>query len=291
MPRRSILSAFERDSLLAIPDARDELIRRYTFNDTELAVIGQRRGPANRLGFAVQLCYMRYPGVMLGVEDEPFAPLLRMVAAQLKVSSQIWADYGRREQTRREHLVELQSVFGFETFTTRHYRPNVHALGELALQTDKGIVLATALVESLRGQPVLLPTLNVVERVCAEAITRANRRIHAALADSLSAEHRQQLDRAAQKQGRRQDHLAGLAAPVASQAEFAAHARTHREAQGLAGARATRRHRATGLSEPTVGDGGSPRREPGQLQCIDAAHARQRVPTAAGGVTPDQPGR
>ena len=30
---------------------------------------------------------------------------------------------------------------------------------------------------------------------------------------------------------------------------------------------------------------------PGQLQCIDAAHARQRVPTAAGGVTPDQPGR
>ena len=194
MPRRSILSAFERDSLLAIPDARDELIRRYTFNDTELAVIGQRRGPANRLGFAVQLCYMRYPGVMLGVEDEPFAPLLRMVAAQLKVSSQIWADYGQREQTRREHLVELQSVFGFETFTTRHYRPNVHALGELALQTDKGIVLATALVERLRGQRVLLPALNVIERVCAEAITRANRRIHAALADSLSAEHRQRLD-------------------------------------------------------------------------------------------------
>ena len=131
---------------------------------------------------------------MLGAEDEPFAPLLRMVAAQLKVLPQIWAGYGRREQTRREHLVELQSVFGFQTFATRHYRPNVHALGELALQTDKGIVLATALVESLRGQRVLLPTLNVIERVCAEAITRANRRIHAALADSLSAEHRQRLN-------------------------------------------------------------------------------------------------
>jgi TnpA family transposase len=66
MPRRSILSAAERDGLLVIPEARDELIRLYTFSDTDLAVIAQRRGPANRLGFAVQLCYLRFPGVMLG---------------------------------------------------------------------------------------------------------------------------------------------------------------------------------------------------------------------------------
>ena len=62
MPRRSILSATERESLLTLPDAKDELIRLYTFNDADLARIRQRRGAANRLGFAVQLCYMRYPG-------------------------------------------------------------------------------------------------------------------------------------------------------------------------------------------------------------------------------------
>ncbi|EAA7805110.1 DUF4158 domain-containing protein, partial [Klebsiella pneumoniae] len=54
MPRRSILSATERESLLALPDAKDELIRHYTFNETDLSVIRQRRGAANRLGFAVQ---------------------------------------------------------------------------------------------------------------------------------------------------------------------------------------------------------------------------------------------
>ena len=32
MPRRSILSATERESLLALPDAKDELIRQYTIN-------------------------------------------------------------------------------------------------------------------------------------------------------------------------------------------------------------------------------------------------------------------
>ena len=38
MPRRSILSATERESLLALPDAKDELIRQYTFNETDLSV-------------------------------------------------------------------------------------------------------------------------------------------------------------------------------------------------------------------------------------------------------------
>ncbi|ROD29242.1 DUF4158 domain-containing protein [Escherichia coli] len=72
MPRRSILSATERESLLALPDAKDELIRHYTFNETDLSVIRQRRGAANRLGFAVQLCYLRFPGTFLGVDEPPF---------------------------------------------------------------------------------------------------------------------------------------------------------------------------------------------------------------------------
>ena len=77
------MSAAERESLLALPDAKDELIRNYTFNDADLAIIRQHRGPTNRLGFAVQLCYLRFPGIVLGVDQTPFPPLLRIVAAQL----------------------------------------------------------------------------------------------------------------------------------------------------------------------------------------------------------------
>ncbi len=56
MACRSILSAAEHDSLFALPDAKDELIQHYTFNETDLSIIRQRRGPANRLDFAVKLC-------------------------------------------------------------------------------------------------------------------------------------------------------------------------------------------------------------------------------------------
>ena len=194
MPRRPILSAAERESLLALPDAKDDLIRYYTFSDTDLAVIRQGRGPANRLGFAVQLCYLRFPGVILSADEPPFPPLLRIVASQLKVPVESWNDYGQREQTRREHLVELQTVFGFRPFTMNHYRQAVHTLTELAMQTDKGIVLVSALIEHLRRQSIILPALNAIERAGAEAITRANRRIHEALSNQLSNTHRHRLD-------------------------------------------------------------------------------------------------
>ncbi|HBT0030058.1 TPA: DUF4158 domain-containing protein [Klebsiella pneumoniae] len=38
MPRRSILSAAERESLLALPDTKDELIRHYTFSESDLSI-------------------------------------------------------------------------------------------------------------------------------------------------------------------------------------------------------------------------------------------------------------
>ena len=72
-------------------------------------------------------------------------------------------------------------------------------------------MLANALVSQLRQQAVLLPSANVIERICAEAITRANRQIHAALTDSLTPEHRSRLDKLlARREGSQMTTLAWL---------------------------------------------------------------------------------
>jgi TnpA family transposase len=199
MPRSLVLSALERQSLLAMPDNKDEMIRQYTFNETDLSIIRQRRGQANRLGFAIHLCYMRYPGIVLGIEDKPFEPLLQMVATQIKVPIDAWMEYGRRLETRREHLIELQTIFGFRSFTMGIYRSCILSLDDLAWRTDKGIVLALAVVEWLRRQSVLLPSVNVIEQICTEAITKTKRRIYATLNDPLSIDHKRRLDKLLQR--------------------------------------------------------------------------------------------
>ena len=194
MSRRSILSAADRISLLALPDTEDELIRHYTFSEADLSLIRQRRGDANRLGVAVQLCLLRFPGQGL-LPDATVPPLLlQWIGWQLRIDPACWPQYAEREETRREHLLELRAYLSMEPFRLAHYRQAVHATTELAMQTDKGIVLATSVFDMLRHRCIILPALDVIERVCAEAITRANRRIYEALSEPLSNEHRDGLD-------------------------------------------------------------------------------------------------
>jgi TnpA family transposase len=90
MPRRSILSAAERASLLPLPDSEDELIRHYTFSESDLSLIRQRRGDANRLGVAVQLCLLRFPGqgVLPDATVPPF--LLQWIGRQLCIDPACW---------------------------------------------------------------------------------------------------------------------------------------------------------------------------------------------------------
>ena len=45
------------------------MIRDYTFNESDLSLIRQRRGNANRLGFAVQRYLVRYPGYALASDS------------------------------------------------------------------------------------------------------------------------------------------------------------------------------------------------------------------------------
>ena len=194
MPRRSILTPGERVSLLALPDTEDEFILHYTFNEPDLSLIRQRRGDANRLGVAVQLCLLRFPGQGLLPDATVPVSLLQWIGGQLRIDPACWPQYAEREETRREHLLELRTYLDMESFGLAHYRQGVYAMTELALQTDKGVVLTSCILDSLRHHRIILLMLDVVERICAEAITRANRRIYDALAESLSDAHRRRLD-------------------------------------------------------------------------------------------------
>ncbi len=194
MPRRSILSAAERTSLLRLPDTEEELIRHYTFSEADLSLIRHRRSDANRLGVAVQLCLLRFPGQ--GLVPDAILPsiLLQWLGRQINIDPVCWAHYAVREETRREHLLELRAYLGLMPFGLMHYMQAVQEATELALQTDKGIVLVASVLDALRLRQIILPGLDVIERICAQAITLANRRIYAALSGPLTENHRHRLD-------------------------------------------------------------------------------------------------
>ncbi|MDF6436325.1 DUF4158 domain-containing protein, partial [Escherichia coli] len=62
MSRRHIFTERQRAALFDLPTDELSLLKFYTLGDDDLENIRQRRRPENRIGFALQLCALRYPG-------------------------------------------------------------------------------------------------------------------------------------------------------------------------------------------------------------------------------------
>jgi len=101
--KHQILTDAERHILIGIPDDRDELARRFTFEPSDIDIIGTPRSHRNWLGLALQLALLRHPGMTLAqyMIDTGAAPkiLAEFVAAQLGLPVSALADYVVREQT------------------------------------------------------------------------------------------------------------------------------------------------------------------------------------------------
>ena len=84
MKKHEILSPQSRAALFDPPTDPAAIVRHYTFSPEELALIRQRRRDANRLGFAVHLAYLQFPGRVLGSGEIPPADMLAFIAGQLE---------------------------------------------------------------------------------------------------------------------------------------------------------------------------------------------------------------
>ena len=69
MARRTVLTSRQRSALFALPQREADLLRYYTLSDEDLQNIGARRRPRNKLGFALQLCVLRYLGRLLAPSE------------------------------------------------------------------------------------------------------------------------------------------------------------------------------------------------------------------------------
>jgi TnpA family transposase len=99
MTPRQLLSPQARGALFDPPTDPAAIVRHYTFLPEDMVVIRRRRRDANRLGFAVHLAYLRFPGRVIGVGENPPLDMLCFIAEQIGVSDRDFEDYATRLQT------------------------------------------------------------------------------------------------------------------------------------------------------------------------------------------------
>jgi len=120
--------------------------------------------------------------------------LVGFVAEQLGLTPGAFAEYAARDQTRREHAVELQALLGLRRFGFPAWRDCLRVGTEAAWATDRGEPIVRAMLDQLRLTNIMLPAPHVLERIGLDARVRARRRAFEALASGLTDANRQALD-------------------------------------------------------------------------------------------------
>ena len=120
--------------------------------------------------------------------------MIAFVAHQLGVDPPLFADYALRDQTRREHAVELQKLLGLRSFGLADWRACLRVGADAAWATDRGEPIVQAMLAHLRATNVLLPAAAVLERIGLAARARARKKTFETLADGLTDAERDTLD-------------------------------------------------------------------------------------------------
>ena len=193
MPRRRALTEAQLQSLLALPVTEADLVRHWTLGDDDLAVVSRRRRSHNQLGFALQLCALRYPGRLLRPGEVIPEPALRFVADQLGTVPEALITYAARFQTRYEQLSALREAFGFTDLAPQR-RQILEWLLPLSLATTNAHTVATALLDELRRRRIIVPAPSIIERLVAAALVLAERHVASKLTGSLTQAQSEALD-------------------------------------------------------------------------------------------------
>lgn len=184
------LTSAERERLDRFPEEipDDDLFVYFLLSPADHEAIDKQREAHTRLGFALQLCALRYLG--FAPDDLSTAPweAVVYVAKQLSVSPEAIKTYGNRIKTRTTHLQRVQEHLGFRKALPLDFYALQTWLVDRALEHDKPTLLLQLACEKLRREQIVRPGITRLERLVASARQKAHDETFRRLTPLLSEE-------------------------------------------------------------------------------------------------------
>lgn len=142
----------------------EEIVRHFSLSEPDRdRVLAMSRGNENRIGFALQLCHVRWRGRFATNFETAPAAVVQHVARQLGLPlSALFFHYPDRERTRREHNDAIRRNLGLRRFAAsdeKTLRENLLALAMSDLREAEMVGTAERL---LKERKILLPGLSVL---------------------------------------------------------------------------------------------------------------------------------
>lgn len=165
MRGKELLTNEQRQSFMDLNELSDwELAAYHTFSARDMAVIARHRRDDTRLGFAVQLALLRYPGWPFLAFPQIPEKIILHAAQQIQVDPQFWTAYAVRENTVWDHIKEIRETYEYQPFSIQAYRGLFKRLTKQALENDHALDLVQSGLSMLRQEKIILPAMTTIER-------------------------------------------------------------------------------------------------------------------------------
>jgi TnpA family transposase len=169
------LSEQEHENLNHFPSeiAAEDLDRFFFLSDSDRKAIMHLRGDPNRLGYALQICCLRFLGFF--PEDLSQLPqiVVNYVAQQLEVELDDLALYGKRASTQRNHQRQIQLFLGYRRAAPIDLLGLEQWLLERALEHDKPTFLFQMACEHLHQNKIVRIGTTRLEKLVSTARQQA----------------------------------------------------------------------------------------------------------------------
>ena len=174
----------------------EQIARYFHLDDVDRELIARRRWDHMRLGFAVQLCTVRFLGTFLDDPTDIPPVVASTTAQQVGVTDAGCLSLYRTSKARWDHAAEIRERYGYRPFADGvvQFRLNRWLYALCWTGTDRPSVLFDRALSWLLANKVLLPGLTVLERAVARVRARANERLWRGLTARITPEQRARLE-------------------------------------------------------------------------------------------------
>src|SRR5260370_37554318 len=174
----------------------EQLALYFHLDDRDRALLEPRRHVHTSLGFALQLCTVRFLGIFLSdPTDVPHSVVLAL-ASQLNIADPPVLSLYREGQMRHDHVHEIMQEYGYHEFACNpdHFRFLRWLYTRAWWSEERLTVLFDLAMARLIDRKVLLPGASVLERLISSVREHASRRLWQLLSASPTPPQRAWLE-------------------------------------------------------------------------------------------------
>jgi TnpA family transposase len=190
------LTQADKDRFNRFPETipHEDLVAFFLLTKPDLALVQQCREEHTRLGFALQLCALRFLGFVPDELRSTPTVVVEFVAEQLQVSSGSLFPYGQRPATRTAHFQQILRYLGFRKPTADDLQQLSQWLLARALEHDRPTLLLQLACDYMLREKWVRPGISRLEQWVSRARNQAQEETHRVLMPLLPPSRQVWLD-------------------------------------------------------------------------------------------------